>query len=129
MIEAPVYTEQFSKDHWSTLAFVETRCVDDGGKLDKARMRCNLERHATFADMNHVRNWSVKYGTILKDGTVLPDHDDWDCLIDLAKEGYIHIIDIDDGTVELTDKGWMVAHQLRRHITHGNYKDFEPVLV
>lgn len=38
----------WGRDHWSTLAFIETLCVDHhGGLSDKHRrnMRCNPERH------------------------------------------------------------------------------------
>jgi hypothetical protein len=127
-LEPAVPVTQFSKDHWSTLAFVETRCVDDRGRLDKTRMRCNSTRHAAFADRTHTtREWTGEYGTLLKDGTKLPDHDDWDCLIDLARAGLLDIITIDDGLVALTERGWAIAHQLRRHLAAGgNCKGFEP---
>jgi len=130
MMQDTVSVEAFGKDHWSTLAFVETRCVDDGGIVDKERMRCNTSRHAALLGRIQQRStskWDEKWGTILSDGTVLPEHDDWDCLIDLAKAGYVEIVDIDEGNVHLTDQGWQVAHQLRRFIAEGGtYKAFRP---
>jgi len=123
-----INVEQFSKDHWSTLVFVETRCVDNKGILDKDRMRCNMNRHAALRGQQRSSNhkWDgEKLGTILSDGTVLSEHDDWDCLIDMAKVGFVAIIDIDLGIVSLTDRGWKFAHQLRRFIAEGGkYRDF-----
>ena len=129
MMEMTISPEQFGKDHWSTLAFVETRCVDDNGVLDKDRMRCNLNRHRGLAGKTQqgsgLMDWKMNWCTCLKDGTPLPEHDDWDCLIDLAKAGYVEIIDIDAGTVRLTEQGWTIAHQLRRFIAQkGSYKAF-----
>lgn len=40
--------EQFGKDHWSVLAYIEDRCVNGKsglGTLQRNRMRCNKEKH------------------------------------------------------------------------------------
>lgn len=132
MAIAPVVpVEHFGKDHWSTLAFVETRCVDYKGVLDKDRMRCNLNRHAAFAGpvqrRSLIMDWQETWGTRLNDGSVLPEHDDWDCLIDLTKAGYIEIIDIDDATVKMTPTGLDVVQRLRIYRTGtGRYTGFQP---
>src|SRR5260221_2484796 len=100
-------TGNFSRDHWSTLVFVETRCVDYKGILDKDKMRCNVNRHAASAGPHQQQSFLMKSepknGTRLSTGVVLPDHDDWDCLIDLAKAGLITILDIDERAVAMTD--------------------------
>lgn len=132
MTVAPITSvELFGKDHWSTLAFVETRCVDYKGVLDQDKMRCNLNRHAAFAGpvqrRSLIMQWQENWGTRLSDGTMLSDHDDWDCLIDLAKVGYIEIIDIDSAVVKMTPAGLEVVQKLRIYRTEtGRYTDFRP---
>lgn len=132
-ITSYISIEQFGKDHWSTLAFVETRCVDYKGVLDKDKMRCNLNKHATFAGPRQqnslIMNWQESWGTCLKDGTILSEHDDWDCLIDLAKANLVEIIDIDEGNICLTEAGRNVTHQLRVFkMQGGKYGLFSPVM-
>jgi hypothetical protein len=70
-------------------------------------------------------DWQETWGTRLNDGSVLPEHDDWDCLIDLTKAGYIEIIDIDDATVKMTPTGLDVVQRLRIYRTGtGRYTGF-----
>jgi len=40
---------EWSKDHFSLLAYVETCCVDGQGILDHDRMRTNIPRHPGMA--------------------------------------------------------------------------------
>lgn len=102
--------EQWGRDHWSTLLYVETRCVDHQGYLHDNQMR-------TFRygyDGNHP--------TRLKDGTFAPEgHDDWACLFDMMREKLISSTVLDTGTVySLTDRGWKIAAALRRHYAESN---------
>lgn len=120
--------EQFGKDHWSLLAYVEARYMDNRGILDHRNMRCNIEKHPLFATpvQAHFR-WRPEYGTKLKDGTRLEDHDDWDCLEDLERAGLVEIISMINGFVRLTPRGKEIACQLRLYkLNGGNYAEFSP---
>jgi len=104
--------EEFGKDHWSTFAFLEARCVDDKGVIAIEKMRCDTDRHPGLAHMGSGR----KYPTILRGGKELPDHDDWDCVDDLEAAGLVE----QTGTglnprVKLTELGWAVSVRLRAH--------------
>lgn len=121
--------ELFGRDHWSTLLYVETRCVDYGGNLQRENMRCDPKRHPQFAHTNDgsryvtrlrvphpmpietLRALAVEGGNI----TNLPDHDDWDCVDDLAAAGLLENIGTGaNPKFRLTDKGWAFASRLRR---------------
>lgn len=88
---------EFGKDHWSVLAYVETRCVDHSGVVDLIRMRCNSRRHpglnarrSEVLDQND--DGTYKYPSILAGGKTEPEHDDWDCFYDLEAAGLIEDI-------------------------------------
>ena len=115
--------EQWGKDHWSTFAYIETLCVDGTGTPDPRRMRTN----------------GRKYPTRLKEGKELSNHNDWDCAKDLEAAGLIldvngfdcHPIPTTSGLklpkFKLTELGWMVIGQLRKHLASGGiYFDFNP---
>lgn len=114
VITAMVTIEQFGRDHWSTLAYFETLVVDNGGRIDKRRMRCDGARHPQFG---HLPLGIVgRCPTRLKGGVELDDHDDWDCMDDLEAAGLIET----SGTgmfpvVQLTPRGHEIANALRRH--------------
>lgn len=117
--------DEFGKDHWSTFAYLETRCVDHGGEIDIRHMRCDANRHPQFA---HSGNDSgTKYPTRTKKGEVR-NHDDWDCLDDCELVGLIENM----GTMlhrayKITALGWKVVEQLRQHKANsGNFHSFEP---
>jgi len=126
--------EDFGKDHWSLLAYVETLCVDshkDGvGEIDKRRIRTNGKTHPLHAVNRHiVGDWSPEYGTRLAGywdsmGKVVPErqiwpHDDWDCLNDLEAAGLIEVMSEANGFVLMTEKGLKVAAALRAYKTKG----------
>ena len=106
--------EKFGQDHWSTFAYVETRAVDDGGKLNPRKMRGD----------------GFKYPTRLKNEENPPEgHNDWDCLFDLESAGLL----VSGGSiypmVHLTPLGWKVASQLRQWKAAGNnFATFVPDL-
>ncbi len=117
--------DKWGKDHWSLLAYVETCCVDCT-RLEHNRMRCNENRHpllkgAAACNMKWENIWSTR----LKEG-IIQEHDDWDCLNDLEEAGFIEIISMVNGIVEITKKGAEVAHQIRKHKTAGGvFKTFK----
>lgn len=118
--------EKFGKDHWSTFAYIETRCVDHRGELDLKHMRCNPEKHPHFVHLTngfgHIAVWKTSNGTRLSGfcaetnksnkKTHLKDHDDWDCIDDMEAAGLI----IQNGNLQygLTDLGWQVISELRK---------------
>lgn len=115
-----VEIERFGKDHWSALAYVECCAVDNEGRSDNRRMRCDYTRHPGLFAAEYFPA-DRKYPTILKGGEELPDHDDWDCLDDLEAAGFIE----QHGTglnlvVRFTDLGYEVVHALREHKAQGN---------
>lgn len=133
--------EKFCKDHWSTLAYAESCCVDGDkgiGTLDLAKMRCNGNKRV-FLGANFI--WHQKWGTRLMGyfdftdrgdpvkaeaaGLQLLEHDDWDCLDDLAAHGFIEIMSQTQGAVRMTPLGNEVAGALRKHKTQGGmFADF-----
>ena len=120
---------KFGKDHWSTFAYIETRIIDYGGKPCRDHMRTDRDRHPKLVGprvfvCDSAPN--IKYPTILKDGTSLVDHDDWDCLEDCEHAGLLKTSGTVNRTYTLTEEGRQVAGQLREHkSTGGNYGDFE----
>lgn len=126
VVEEPrVPIEQWGADHWSTFAYIETRCVDHGGAPDIRHMRCDSDRHPQFAHV--VSPGNKKYPTRYKGGE-LTDHDDWDCMDDCELLGLIE----NKGTglhrvYKLTALGRMVAAQLRQHkMDKGTFATFAP---
>lgn len=69
----PVPVEKFGKDHWSTFAYIETRCVDYKGVPDRDHMRCDVDRHPGLVNRGSGGS-NQKYPTILK-GARLENHD------------------------------------------------------
>lgn len=134
--ESYVHFSRWGKDHWSTLAYVECRAVDDGGVLDNRRMRTNPRLHRTLVGVTfgQMQDGSA-YPTRLKDGEIEP-HDDWSCLEDMAAYGLLNmyvrttndreVFGCDQAKVELTEVGQIVAAELREHkASGGNFAGFE----
>ena len=106
--------EQFGRDHWSTLLYVESCIVDHSGKINDRKMR-------TF-----VYGAKINYSTILKDGTEVEGHDDWNCISDMVVADLIESYH-DDEPIMLTDWGWHVAGELRRkRAAKAGDKNFDP---
>ena len=122
---APV--ERWGKDHWSTLAYIETRIVDHKGEPNREQMRCDVAIHPQFANRaNRGLLPDKKYPTRLNDGTELPGHDDWSCMDDAEAVGFV----VNNGTglhrvYALTDAGTEVCNALREHKRKGgNFGEF-----
>jgi hypothetical protein len=139
--------EDWGKDHWSTLAYLETRIVDHRGRISHDHMRCHAGRHpAMLAAKRRVHGTSADgsaYPTRLRAGRTLPDHDDYDCLDDMIAAGFVTATmppapagTLITGLVEaelmtratyaLTEAGQRVVGELRVHKGNGgNYAGFE----
>ena len=122
-----VQMSEFGKDHWSLLAYCETRIVDYSGILDMNHLRGRAP-HPTAT----TTKWEEKWGTRLKgyflsddkkdETKILSQHDDYDCLIDLKNAGLLK----DIGTVmspsaTLTTVGESVCASLRKHKADGKH--------
>ncbi len=152
MAKPRIPLDQWGKDHWSTLAFIETRCVDHKGVLQNAHMRTHVGRHPLFMARGFKSPGDgSRYPTIYKGGE-LADHDDWDCLYDMVLAGLITVRPKDEAlwdvpvgkrgpiqyrdrlqtkelkvTVKLTELGNQVAGELRAHkAKQRNYQAFSP---
>lgn len=122
-----VPVEQFGEDHWSNLLAAEGAGRGYGGRLDPNLKRCNKARHPEeFAARTTRGDWYRP--TVLKDGTAVAGHDDYDCLADLQAAGLLlrH-----GGThrVTMTSLGLSVTAQLMGHmIDTDDFGSFDPDL-
>ncbi len=106
----------WGKDHWSTLAYVETVMVEHQGRFQVGwdpRLRQRSDRFSTFwrdlpqplrsrSDSSEASGpirgvaMTENHGTRLNDGRMLARHDDWDCIEDMVAAGLL----IDEATGE-----------------------------
>jgi hypothetical protein len=133
---------EWGKDHWSTLAYLETCAVDHDGYVDSRKMGSD----------------GVKYPSRLRrldpeQPNEEPNHSDWDCLADMMTEGLIEPApgrlasgrllweDVEAHTqgaqtsaghyethqIKFTPKGSAIAGALRAHKANGgNFAAFVP---
>lgn len=123
----PVTVDRFGSDHWSTLAYVEVVVVDHRGVPDLRRMRCDADRHpGLWGHAYVVPDPRKKYPTRLRGGALLHDHDDHDCVDDLAAGGFVEVCGTGITPVYLlTDQGRAAAAALRAHKgAGGRFADF-----
>lgn len=103
--ENPISEELFGRDHWSTLAYLETRIVDHKGAIEHDHMRCSAKRHPFLVNAGK-RSGVIggsdgsKYPTRIKVATEMDwvwgvkevfDHDDYDCVADLIGAGLVEV--------------------------------------
>ncbi len=130
-VDGPIPMNLWGKDHWSTLAYLETRIVDHRGELNLNHMRSNPNKHPGHANIlptGTVVDGSP-YPTRLNNNTEVHFHDDWSCLDDAEELGLVENIGTGLNRVyKLTDLGWNIAGQLRRFMAEGTgkSKDFTP---
>ena len=101
---AAIPKEKWGRDHFSVLAYIETRCVDANGRPSPPCMRTGNE-----------------YPTRLRDGE-LHNHDDWACANDLEDEDLL----INKGTgacpvYRMTNKGMAACSLYRTWKAGGGY--------
>lgn len=97
----PVNVDEFGKDHYSLLMYVEGRTVDHHGVLEHDHLRCSSKRHPLLLNAGSLAyrlggmNDAANYPTILRrvDGEkrVRENHDDYDCLDDLVRAGWLTV--------------------------------------
>jgi hypothetical protein len=105
------------RDHRSLLLFLQWVEASRSGNvmLEHERMRDKRRTHSGFGVALDPLEWREKYGTRYDDGRVNGQHDDFDCMHDLAEWGYVEL----GGTgaqplVKLTDAGHELARGLIR---------------
>lgn len=120
----------WGRDHYSTMAYIETKLVDrdeysvrfDPHMRQKRRhFRVLLEALGRAPSLG-AHPMSPEHGTRLSDGTYLPWHDDWDCVCDLWAAGLFEgdYCDFDVGAkLKLTSFGHRVAATIREHKANG----------
>jgi hypothetical protein len=120
----------WAKDHWSTLAYLETRCVDYNGKVNIQNMRCNGNRFPEYQHM--LEKWSDSCPTRLQPDApeniiiMAKEHCDWACVDDFIEEGLVTFKSKNPPIVSFTNKGLNIVHLLRRHKCNGgNFSDFK----
>ena len=133
---------EFGKDHWSLLGYLETCTVDrqqdvpGGGELNHERIRLNPERHHPLKRRRDSGlGWEPQYGSRLrgyfdeKDPALqILDHDDWDCIEDMEREGLLNVVSYVNGFFILTPLGLEVSGALRKHKSNGGvFARFNPV--
>lgn len=133
--------EFWGKDHYSTLAYIETVMVDCGGfevGVDP-RMRSNRRNFRVLMDGNRKprrpgsSRWQMavamepKHSSYLKNGATSENHDDWCCVQDMVGAGLV-TGDVEPGAVlHLSPLGQRFVVQLREFkATGGNFAEFVP---
>lgn len=133
---------QWGKDHWSTLAYVESVMVECGGFQigQDPRMKSNRRHSRVMAEQcRHPKRpgkatsapaivMNPEHATRLKDGAPVANHDDWCCLQDFAAEGLFtvwpHGVE-PTNILALSVKGQAWAAALRQHKqTGGSFSGF-----
>lgn len=143
----------FHKDHWSTLAYMQTVIVDYAGfqvGLDP-HMRQGRRNYRVMRDecprpirpgsgfpISMVHVMDNKYSTKMRDGSVVDGHDDWHCVQDMANAGYFTYKkrtkfypaaarDVEPGVVlNFSEKGFAVVNALLEHKAKGgNFAGFK----
>lgn len=136
--------DQWANDHWSTLLYAETVMVDYAGfqvGLD-ARMRTGRYHFRIFSQEcpkplgrsgAGVAVMPLGTGTLLRDGSVVENHDDWHCIQDMfaagiffATDNGVRVEEMEPGIhLHLTKAGRSLVDSLRKHKCEGgNLKDF-----
>jgi hypothetical protein len=129
--------EQFGKDHWSTLAYIETVMVECAGfqvgfdgRMRQGRRNfrvikeeCPLPKRPNRCKMAIVME--PQWSTRLRNGSLIDGHDDWHCVQDLAEAGLLEG-EVEPGkTLQLTEQGKQVVGLLRDHKRNGgSYSTF-----
>lgn len=134
---------QWSKDHWSTFAYVEHVMVETAGfqigfdgrmKSNRRNFRilkedCPKPKRPSACSLGVVMD--LKYSTVIKNGQQIHNHDDWHCVQDMAAEGLFTVTHFEPKDIlHLSDKGQQIASQLRQHkASGGSFKDFAPTVI
>ena len=133
----PISPSRWGKDHWTTFAYIGTRCVDHKGVVEKAHMRTKRDKHPELeGEPQKMASYfdNTEYPTRLygffEDATnpdnSITDHDDWDCIEDMVEAGLLlPLVYAEEVAYQLTEKGWKIDNLLRQHKASGKmYADY-----
>lgn len=134
--------EKWGQDHWSCLAYVETVMADlsrfEVGYDVHFRQKphhtrvmlrdCPRPKRTSPTPPCMAPLMSPDCGTKLRDGSKVWNHDDWDCIVDMAAAGVFQQSpeEIEPGvSLTFSPKGEKVASALRSHKRKGGkFTDF-----
>lgn len=123
---------RFGSAHWSVLRHVaESARNPVPHRLDRTWMRCNEARHPELSAPTK-RPWEPALGTMLagydrfrgdaheaaRAGCQILDHDDWDCLDDLAEAALVERLPA-HGHARLTEAGQVLLEAIETHLGSG----------
>lgn len=132
----------WGKNHWSTLAYIETVMVETGGfevGFD-ARMTQNRRHFRVMSEQNpkpirpgrsismsFAKPMDPQYSTMLNNGQQVEGHDDWCCVQDFAASGLLTTSEFEPKDVlHLSEQGQAVCAALRVHKQKGgNFAEFK----
>ena len=131
--------DQWGKDHWSTLGYVEAVSVENAGFQvgQDPRMKTNRRHTRVLAACPRPKRtagftlgvtMAPEHATRLKDGTQIANHDDWACLQDFVGAGlFQHGAEVEPKKVlTLSERGLALTAALRAHKSNGgSYATFE----
>lgn len=118
-----IHPSRWGQDHWSTLAYIETRVVDHGGAPDWRHLRCDWSLHPYY----HSGGDAKGYPTRLLNGATASPHDDWSCIEDAEAFGLLEWRGTGANPVfRLTTLGSLVCGRLRAHKARsGSFATFD----
>lgn len=133
--------DQWGKDHWSTLGYVEAVSVENAGFQvgSDPRMKTNRRHTRVLAACPRPKRTAgftlgvvmePEHATRLKDGTQIPNHDDWACLQDFVGAGlFQHGAEVEPKKVlKLSERGLALTAALRAHKADGgSFATFDPM--
>ena len=129
----PVPRERWGKDHWSTLLYLESRAVNQRGRIEHEKMRTSRRNRRLAGSVHGVANVMspdeyptrlapvqaerAKFDVIYLTG----GHDDWECLQDFADADLLTFEVNEDHpefplpvTYALTPAGYQAAAEARK---------------
>lgn len=141
-IDTPIPMQAWGKDHWSTLAYIETvmeGCAGFQVGVD-ARMKTGRYHARVLASTPNPKRTTrpsaaiamvmrPEHATVLKDGTRVEQHDDWHCLYDFQDAGLFNTTErFQPGDVlHFSPLGHALAAGLRAHKAQGGrFADYVP---
>ena len=126
--------ELWGRDHWSTLAYIETVETNMTEIIVRSdpRMRQNRHNYRVLGGRPPAIPMRVDQGSLLSDGRMAIGHDDWSCIQDFASVGLLNCgpdgVDVGQ-RIKLSEKGRAMAASLRAHKAGGgSFSTFKPEL-
>lgn len=118
--QAIITPDIFGTQHWVMILRVEAWVTMNNGEIEKDRMRTNYNKRPP-KPLKAIEWDKLLMATRLNNGTLIDDHDDWDCLEDLINNDFVKVeVWKNKKLVSLTEKGFNTFIKLRKHRHEGN---------